>query len=762
MQRITVFSDRSGVYAQEHSTTWAGLCDWFEQLPTYPDKSSCPLVKLATFGEQRTAKGSLRHNANVTAVYGLEGDYDAGTIPPEQAQQVLQLCGVAGAIVTTPSHGLPEKGNRWRVFVPLSEPVEPERRHPLVAKLNGLLGGVLTVESFTLSQSFYVGPVQGVEYRVLRAEGVPLDQLPGLDALPEHGPPQTRTHPAEVDPLAMATKRERQPGDAREALSRIPNEGRDWHHWNYVGMATFAATGGSADGLEAWREWSERCPDDDGRESVDERWAHFFGSPPNDVGMGTLWHLAGGRPADEKPVEPEPVPTEQSGLPFEASLEAVQTLTLRGARLLRFNGCFLTYQPGEGHYREVDEELISAEVRRYWGGHLKPNKVRQAVDEIKAATVLDHYGVDLPCWIDDAPGMPPANELIACRNGVLHPQTGRLFQHSDSLLTYNALPFDYDPNAPTPDTWIGFLNSIWPNDRQAQYEFQKMVGYLLTLDTSLQKIFAIVGPKRSGKGTIARVLRALVGPRNTAAPTLTQLGKDFGLAGLVGKQLALIPDARLGQGADKAVTAERLLSISGEDAIDVARKHRTDWHGKLDARLVIMSNELPALPDASGALASRYVIFALERSFYGHEDHGLSARLEAEMPGILLWALQGLQAYLRDGYIRTPESAEALADEMDRVGSPVKAFVEDRCEWGREYLISKADLWASYKDWHMQEGIPGHPLSKELFGRMLKSAFGIEVNETRMREPDGSRVTGWKGLRLVGSGGNPVAEAFRR
>ena len=43
---------------------------------------------------------------------------------------------------------------------------------------------------------------------------------------------------------------------------------------------------------------------------------------------------------------------------------------------------------------------------------------------------------------------------------------------------------------------------------------QEIFGYVLTPDTSQQKIGMIVGPKRSGKGLIGRTLRRLVGERN--------------------------------------------------------------------------------------------------------------------------------------------------------------------------------------------------------------------------------------------------------
>ena len=59
--------------------------------------------------------------------------------------------------------------------------------------------------------------------------------------------------------------------------------------------------------------------------------------------------------------------------------------------------------------------------------------------------------------------------------------------------------------------------------------FQEFFGYSLTPDTRQQKIALIVGPKRSGKGTLARVLVALVDRQNTVAPTLASLSQNFGL-----------------------------------------------------------------------------------------------------------------------------------------------------------------------------------------------------------------------------------------
>src|SRR5205823_5393204 len=130
------------------------------------------------------------------------------------------------------------------------------------------------------------------------------------------------------------------------------------------------------------------------------------------------------------------------------------------------------------------------------------------------------------------------------------------------------------------------LSSVWPDDPEAIGTLQEWFGYLLTPDTRQQKILFMVGPRRGGKGTVARVLRELVGADNLAGPTLGSLATNFGLSSLLGKSVAVISDARMSGRTDSAAVTERLLSISGEDTLTIDRKHRDPLTVKLPTRVV--------------------------------------------------------------------------------------------------------------------------------------------------------------------------------
>ena len=294
---------------------------------------------------------------------------------------------------------------------------------------------------------------------------------------------------------------------------------------------------------------------------------------------------------------------------------------------------------------EARAELVKHLDKRFSG--LTGTATSNVLDCLRAKAILPGR-IEPPEWIGSTPGPWPADEVLATKNGLIHipslaaggthiiPATPRFF-------TTNALDYDFRADAAEPRQWLTFLSQLWPDDPASIGTLQEWMGYTLTPDTRQQKILLVVGPKRSGKGTIARVQRGLIGVANCCGPTLASLAQNFGLWPLLGKSVAIISDARLGGRTDSQVVVERLLSISGEDAITVDRKFQEPVTAKLSTRLMIFSNELPRLGDSSGALAGRMIVLRLTESFYGREDHDLGAKLQAELPGILLWAVVGWQ-----------------------------------------------------------------------------------------------------------------------
>jgi putative DNA primase/helicase len=365
-------------------------------------------------------------------------------------------------------------------------------------------------------------------------------------------------------------------------------------------------------------------------------------------------------------------------------------------------------------------------------------KVGDVIDAFGAITHLPE-GVDPPHWLQ--PGPVPAHQIVACANGLLDVGTRKLIDHTPTYFNRVAVPFDYDGDAPEPVRWLEFLHQLWADDPDSIAALQEFFGYVLSGRTDLHKIMLLVGPTRSGKGTIARVLAALVGRGNAAGPTLASLGTNFGLSPLLGKPLAVVSDARLG-GANVHQVVERLLSVSGEDMLTIDRKYREPWTGKLPTRFLVLSNELPRFGDASGAIANRFIVLQMHESFLGRENTRLTEDLLAELPGIMRWSLDGLDRLTTKPFTTPASSTDAITALQDLV-SPVAAFIRDSCDVG-PHEVAVADLFTSWRNWCEENG--HKPGSAQTFGRDLRAV----VPQVRMIRPrDGeTRERRYQGLRL--------------
>lgn len=410
------------------------------------------------------------------------------------------------------------------------------------------------------------------------------------------------------------------------------------------------------------------------------------------------------------------------------------------------NSSFYTWQ--HSHYDEHTPEEMRAGLYRFLDGaktfdpdtgkliRYDPtkNRVANVLEALAAETQLSRTHRP-PVWLDGAPtGAPDPAAVLSCRNGLLDLSDYTLHPHTPALFSLNALPFDYVSDAAPPTAWLEFLDTIWPEDTAAKEVLQELFGLALTADTTHQKAFLIVGPKRSGKGTIARVLTEMLGAANVCSPTLSSLSMNFGLAPLIGKRLAIVSDARLSGKADQAVIAERILAITGEDGLTIDRKFRDAWTGKLDVRFLVLTNELPRLTDSSGALASRFIVLVMTRSFYGKEDRGLLEKLRPELPGILRWSLAGLERLKGRGHFVPPASAVEAVREMEDLGSPIGAFLRETCVVDASSAVRCDELYRVWGEWCRAHG-RDHAGTTQVFGRDLGAAIpGLRVSQHRDKQ----------------------------
>lgn len=453
-------------------------------------------------------------------------------------------------------------------------------------------------------------------------------------------------------------------------------------------------------------------------------------------------------PATTKVVLPTKAPMRAA----EAYLDACHRDPQGRLLLRRWRQGWWTYR--DGAYVELADEDLEAQLwawldqalidgkdgpTRFEPTASKVNNVKRAL--LGCGLTIDSE-VDPPVWVgaSDSPG-----RLQPVANGLLDIRTRTLYPPSPDLFATAAIPIEWTGQPAHCPRWKQFLADVWGDDFRSVDLLQEWFGYLLTPDTSRQKLMLIIGPKRSGKGTIARILTALLGPRNVAAATLGTLGSRFGLHPLLGKLATVVPDARLGGKTDPADVVQTLLSLTGEDSVLVDRKGKDALTVRPSARVTICSNELPRFIDSSGAIVSRCLVLETRKSFYGEENFDLEAQLLEELPGILAWAVGGHERLRAQGWSAPSVSGDTMTDLVEMT-STVAEFVAERCYLHPDTWVDQARLYAAYCDFAKDQG--RLPESLPIFARNLRAYTQCRIDR---RYEDGRRSRRFVGISLQGA-----------
>jgi phage/plasmid-associated DNA primase len=153
-------------------------------------------------------------------------------------------------------------------------------------------------------------------------------------------------------------------------------------------------------------------------------------------------------------------------------------------------------------------------------------------------------------------------------------------------------------------------------------------------------------------------------------------------------------------------------------------------------------NHKPTINGTDNGIWRRIRIIPFSQSFKGRADLALGEKLLAELPGILNWALAGLQAWQRDG-LGTAKAIDEATNEYRRESDLVSQWLEECTESDIDGRMPAGDAIDSYAAWCKRNGYRA-PTSRAL-GRRL-AEIGPELRIAMMRS---NGVRHYTGVRLV-------------
>ena len=212
---------------------------------------------------------------------------------------------------------------------------------------------------------------------------------------------------------------------------------------------------------------------------------------------------------------------------------------------------------GKTHYAVEPEDVMRGKVYEFLDGALKwsgnhqtvrfqpaPKHVNEVIDCLRTGLAL---GAECqpPMWLDTKES---GTDCIAFRNKIVNVRTGEEHSLSHRFWVHSARDFDWQENAECP-VWNGFLQDLFQTDEQSHEFIKEYLGYCMTTETKFQKAAMLIGPKRSGKGTVCYVLRRLVGDECYVGLSMNTwaLGENSKQC-LIGKQVGVFSDVRLKPG----------------------------------------------------------------------------------------------------------------------------------------------------------------------------------------------------------------------
>jgi len=375
---------------------------------------------------------------------------------------------------------------------------------------------------------------------------------------------------------------------------------------------------------------------------------------------------------------------------------------------------FYVYSHERRCYVTVDQDTLQADVTRWLGDRVEKTTVRLVRDTMNALAAIVNVDPEpeLPfmCLVKPDSGAPPVAERarrnrIALRNGILDideivankPFEDCLRPHSANWLSTVALDFDFPVTQEQTrcDRWRQFLHETFEGDDERVAVLQELMGYCLTPTTRHEKFAIFIGGGQNGKSTVLNVITHMLTEKCTSSISPAQFTNATMLYLTYGKLANLCFDMRKMDSVEEGLIK---AMVSG-DLVTADRKYLPAVQFRPTATLIFATNLLPTFIDTTDGIWRRVIILPFDHKVPMSKRDGLlfEEKLVPEMPGILLWALEGLARLEFQKGFSDSRQCNLTLHAHKRKCFPILAFLDECTETGGEVVGKK--LYDTYREW---------------------------------------------------------------
>ena len=395
------------------------------------------------------------------------------------------------------------------------------------------------------------------------------------------------------------------------------------------------------------------------------------------------------------------------------------------------NGTLYTLDGPVEDESEIKQRILE-NIEEYVTSGLS-KKVTNILETIKLLAFSDPFPIEQDC--------------IHLQNGVYHLPDGS-FQES-RLFCQNRLPVRYDPKAASPDRWLTFLHELL--DDADIPTLQEYLGYCLIPSTKGQKMMLIVGKGGEGKSRIGLVLKRLMGDAASNGSVQKVENNRFARADLE-RRLLMIDDDMDMNALPKTNYIKTI--VTAEAKLDLERKGVQSYQRDIYARFLCFGNgALTSLYDHSDGFFRRQLILTTkDKPLSRVDDPDIAEKMAAEVDGILLWAFEGLQRLVKNGFQFTEsDRAKRNRELVKRDNNNVFDFLESEgyIRLKADACTSSKELYEVYKMWceeNSLNAIKARGFSDALIANQRR--YNLE-STNNIANSSGRRVRGFVGIEAL-------------
>ncbi len=383
--------------------------------------------------------------------------------------------------------------------------------------------------------------------------------------------------------------------------------------------------------------------------------------------------------------------------------------------------------------------------------HAKQSQNRRALESME---VLARAEPGVLANINDFDADP---WLLNVQNGTIDLRTRQLRPHRAADLISKIAGTHYDASATAP-TWDLFLDRVMAGDSEIISYLQRATGYALTGFSNERALHFFHGDGCNGKSVYSEVILHLFGDYGLVMGSDLLMARVPGsipndIAALRGQRVVFLNETQQGSAFDE----QKLKALTGGDTLSGRFLHREFFAFRPTHKLFLRGNHKPLISGSDDAIWGRLRMIPFNVVIPEQErDPNLLDKLKHELPGILNWALDGLQAWQHEG-LRPPENVVAAVAAYRTESDTLSQFLDEQCERDPTSYVAASELqeaYAAYCKARHEKPVPTKDLPNEMARR------GIHRRRTsRARVYEGIRLRPTNPLELLNSmtGGGAAA-----